>query len=241
VSLGYDVVDNNHFADGARRARDHDIEARSAHDLPDRYILSVARFIPKKNLVGLVAAFAQAVYLTGSKHYLVIVGDGPCRSDIEHAISTYEMTDRIRLLGVKSYSALPVIYGLADAFAHVSFNDQWGLVVNEAAASGLPLLVSSRCGAVELVKHGVNGYLVDPTNGDEVAQKIAVLLRISEQRRKCMGLESQRVVSEWGPERFGRGLQDAISAASRSQVFKLSTLDTLAFRLLSRRSISHVP
>ena len=73
----------------------------------------------------------------------------------------------IRLKGVVwpgfvQYDMLPVYYGLASAFVHPAKSEPWGLVVNEAAASGLPLLVSRTVGAqYELVEDGRNGYLLD--------------------------------------------------------------------------------
>jgi 1,2-diacylglycerol 3-alpha-glucosyltransferase len=59
--------------------------------------------------------------------------------------------------------------GLASAFIQASTTEQWGLVVNEAMASGLPVLVSERCGcAPDLVKNGVNGYTFDPYDIKEI-------------------------------------------------------------------------
>jgi glycosyltransferase involved in cell wall biosynthesis len=65
--------------------------------------------------------------------------------------------------GPKGYAELPYYYGLAEAFIHASTTEQWGLVVNEAMAAGLPVLVSERCGcAPDLVVPGFNGLLFSP-------------------------------------------------------------------------------
>ena len=65
-----------------------------------------------------------------------------------------------------------MVYGLASAFVHPSTTEQWGLVVNEAAAAGLPLIVSERCGcAPELVRQGVTGFLFDPYDIDAICSR----------------------------------------------------------------------
>src|SRR5208337_5127598 len=74
------------------------------------------------------------------------------------------------LPGFKQYEELPAYYGLAGAFVHASTAEQWGLVANEAMASGLPVLVSNRCGcATELVEEGRNGFAFDPENVEQLA------------------------------------------------------------------------
>ena len=69
--------------------------------------------------------------------------------------------------GFKQYDELPIYYGLAGAFIHASTTEQWGLVVNEAMAAGLPVIVSERCGcAPDLVENGRNGFTFDPYDVD---------------------------------------------------------------------------
>ncbi len=71
------------------------------------------------------------------------------------------------LPGFKPYDELPVYYALANAFVHASTSEQWGLVVNEAIATGLPVIVSNRCGCAPELVNG-NGFTFDPTNEDEL-------------------------------------------------------------------------
>ena len=102
---------------------------------------------------------------------LVLLGDGPLKSDLCRLISDLRLDACVHLPGFKQYHELPVYYGLASAFVHASTTEQWGLVVNEAMASGLPVLVSNRCGcAQDLVKEGVNGFTFDPCNVEQLAQ-----------------------------------------------------------------------
>ena len=68
------------------------------------------------------------------------------------------------------YEKLPIYYGLAKTFILPSTSEPWGLMVNEAMASGLPILISRQCGYItELCWRGINGYDFDPWNVAELA------------------------------------------------------------------------
>jgi glycosyltransferase involved in cell wall biosynthesis len=241
VFFGYDAIDNRHFAEGAERARANGAILRAQHGLPEHYVLASARFIAKKNLIQLFEAFARTVSLTQAPHSLVILGDGPCRTELEASISASGLSDRVILPGFKDYETLPVFYGLADAFVHVSLAEQWGLVINEGAAAGLPLIVSRSCGAAaELVVENVNGYLVDPTDIEEIARALGAAVTATDDVRLTMGAESQKIVAHWGPERFAEGLRNAAVAAFAIPPRRLAPWDATLFRAFSRRDISAV-
>src|SRR5207244_4064698 len=100
-----------------------------------------------KNLPRLLEAFAGYRRLAGDAAWeLVLLGDGPLRPELVALLKDLELDGHVLLPGFKQYDELPAYYGLAGAFIHASTTEQWGLVVNEAMASGLPVLVSDRCG-----------------------------------------------------------------------------------------------
>lgn len=108
---------------------------------------------------------------------LLLLGDGPLKSTINVQLSTLNLHDYVQLPGFVQYPELPTYYGLAGAFIHASTTEQWGLVVNEAMASGLPVLVSNRCGcAQDLVHEGVNGFTFDPCDVEQLGH---LMLKIS--------------------------------------------------------------
>jgi glycosyltransferase involved in cell wall biosynthesis len=73
--------------------------------------------------------------------------------------------------GFRKGKELGTYYGLASCFILPSLQEQWGLVVNEAMAAGLPVLVSQTSGcAPDLVQEGVNGFTFDPTNPMQLAE-----------------------------------------------------------------------
>ncbi len=214
VFLGYDAVDNGYFTAAAEKARINRVERRRETKLPDYYFLASARLIEKKNLERLIDAYLA--YRAAAKTpiwNLVILGDGPLRESLESRIESLGLKREVFLAGLKQYHELPTYYGLAEAFVHVSTSEQWGLVVNEALASSLPVIVSSRCGcAPELVREGVNGYLCDPYSPEDIARCMTAMASPPTDRA-AMGRESLRIVQDFGPERFASGLLAAAEYA----------------------------
>jgi glycosyltransferase involved in cell wall biosynthesis len=101
-----------------------------------------------------------------------------------------------------------------------------GLVVNEATANGLPVLVSNRCGcAMDLVKDGVNGFTFDPYNVEEMAQAMFQLSACQPSRLSEMGDASRKIISNWGPERFTQRLKAAAECAPNVGPKMVSLLD----------------
>jgi glycosyltransferase involved in cell wall biosynthesis len=208
IVTGYDVIDNRHYASGADNAREDAAAVRRKHGLPERYIFCCSRLVQKKNLFFLLKAFDRYRRSTNDAWDLVIVGEGPLRDAIASRISELGLASHVHLLGRKSYDELPDLYGLARAFVLPSLNDEWGLVVNEAMAAGLPVLVSKGAGCHEdLVEEGVNGYVFDPSN---TAQLEGLLLKLSTAANcEAMGCASRRIISQWDLDLFASGLTEA--------------------------------
>jgi glycosyltransferase involved in cell wall biosynthesis len=168
VFTGYDAVDNAYFAEQAARARKLAQGTRARLGLPERFFLVSGRFIDEKNLLRLLYAYAAYRRRTGADAWhLVLVGDGELRSEIEGRIARLDLTGGVVLAGFRPYEELPAYYGLASALVLASVSETWGLVVNEALASGLPVIVSERCGcAPDLVRNGINGFTFDPCDAE---------------------------------------------------------------------------
>lgn len=234
IFLGYDMVDNNYFRTSVARVREQAAAMRAHHHLPEHYFLCCARLIEKKNVPRLVEAFAK--YRCARRRDvwdLVVVGPGPLQAEIEAAIAAHGLTHAIHMVGAKGYADLPIYYGLASAFILPSTMDQWGLVVNEAMASGLPVLVSARCGSArDLVQEGRNGFTFDPFDVEAMAD---VMLRIASDGcdRAAMGAASQEIIADWGPARFAAGFEAAARAALAARPRRSSLVDRLLLRALT--------
>jgi glycosyltransferase involved in cell wall biosynthesis len=140
------------------------------------------------------------------------------------------------LPGFVQYRDLPVYYALADVFVHASTTEQWGLVVNEAVATGLPIIVSNRCGCVpDLVSEGKNGFTFDPGPAKGLSKLMLDMWRLSKEHREEMGRESRRIIAGFTPADFARGAQSAIAAAKAAPIRRTSLFSSLLLRALIRR------
>jgi glycosyltransferase involved in cell wall biosynthesis len=171
--------------------------------------------VAKKNLLRLLDAYARYRQRAGADAWgLVILGDGELRVEIEGRIAWADLAGAVILPGFRQYDELPAFYGLAGAFVHASTTEQWGLVVNEAMAAGLPVIVSDRCGcAPDLVRDGVNGFTFDPSDVEGLTGLMYWVAAMTDEYRQAMGRAGQAIIAEWGPERFAEGLMQAVDAA----------------------------
>jgi glycosyltransferase involved in cell wall biosynthesis len=208
------VVDNDYWAARSKEARAAAAELRKKFALPEQYFLCVARYIPKKNVPFLVRSYARYRSEAGAGAFgLVLCGSGPEETAVCEAISELSLEGSVKLAGFRQIDELPVFHGLASCFIMPSSgNEQWGLVVNEAMASGLPVLVSSRCGCAEdLVREGVNGYTFDPDDESELAK---LMLEIQNaDKRRAMGRESRRIIAGHSCDVGAENLWKAVWAA----------------------------
>lgn len=214
IFYGYSVVDNGHFSSGARAARANIDDSKRILNLPDNYFIACCRLVPKKNLLGVLRAYCSYRKTNGLKAWkLLLLGDGPLMPDVLKITADMDLTDNVILPGFKGYDELPAYYGLARVLVLASTQEQWGLVVNEAMAAGLPVLVSERCGcAPDLVRNGKNGFTFDPYRVDELA---ALMSKVAggDVDLDAMGRASREIISRWTPETFAENLWKAADAA----------------------------
>ena len=180
---------------GELRARRSELRARLGAADDDVVVLSVARLGPEKGLDTLVRAAAET---RDTRLLVVVAGDGPERPAVEELARGRGV--RLDLTGDLSADAVAETYVAADVFALLSTRETWGVVVNEAAASGLPLVLSNRVGAAyDLLRDGQNGVLVP---AGDVAATTAALARLAADGRfrEHAGRWSLELVREWGYE-----------------------------------------
>lgn len=236
IFTGYDVVDNQYFEKETAKIKAEERFWRRNKGLPENYFLVVSRFIEKKNIPFIIKAYQKYVATNPDKAWkLVIIGDGPLKNQLQDQVKELKLSDKIIFEGFKQYDELPVYFGLASAFIHASTSEQWGLVVNEAMASGLPVVISDRCGCVpELVKPGVNGFSINPENEIELTEK---MLTLTDNCKRLieMGLESRKIVSALNPDVFGQNLLNASKTALQSPLKKMDLSIKLILRSLIYR------
>lgn len=211
----WDVVDNAYFERGAGEARRDEVFYRVELKLPRHYFVCVARFVPKKNLQRLIDAYACYVAEAGAQAWdLVLSGAGPLEAALRAQVIARDVGARVHFTGFLQYPDLPACYGLAGALVLPSVSDQWGLVVNEAMASGLPVVVSTHCGcAPDLVCEGENGFTFDPGDTASLAQRLMLVAAMSPLKRAAMGARARELVAAFSPSTFSSGLEAAVACA----------------------------
>ncbi len=178
----------------------------------DVVVLSVARLAAEKGLDTLVRAIAEAA---DPRLLLAVVGHGADGPELERLAA--ELGVRLHLAGALPWERLPEAYVAADIFALLSSREPWGVVVNEAAACGLPLVLSDQVGAAhDLLRDGENGALVPPGDVPAAAEAIR-RLATDPALRLAQGARSREVMGDWGyepsVESFVAAVREAIASA----------------------------
>ena len=211
IFTGYDTVDNSVFDPQKNRSLPRPVQKN--------YFIAISRFIPKKNIAFLLDCYSQYRQKIKSDRAwdLVLCGDGELKAKIERQIRQLHLQEFVCTPGFLQQNELLPYFAHASCFIHSSTVEQWGLVVNEAMASGLPVLVSNRCGCFEdLVVEGVNGFGFDPENRQQL---IDLMVRMSTQEidLQKMGQAALEHIQNFSPDRFARGLIAAIEAAIKGE------------------------
>ncbi len=210
---GVDVVDNDFFASGAVSDGVQPGTGDVFSAAP--FFLAVGRQVAKKNWKMLLAAFREAIGNPAMNGWgLVFIGEGEEHAELVE-LSGDLQGSRVHFLPFRSQQELTGYYKQASALVLPSLQgESWGLVVNEAMASGLPVLVSRKCGCAEaLVRDGDNGYVFDPDDQSCVERTLVKFAGLDDTHKREMGMASKGIIAEWGLDRFCRGMWNAVSFA----------------------------
>lgn len=145
------------------------------HAVHQPYVLYVGNFLPHKNLLRLIQAFAELPEAVRRDCSLVLVGDcaGERRSILDEACRL-GIEGRVVLTGVVDDVDLPALYAGCEAFVMPSLDEGFGLPAVEAMACGAPVIVSDRASLPEVV--GDAALLVDPLRVEAIGAALAAVL-----------------------------------------------------------------
>jgi glycosyltransferase involved in cell wall biosynthesis len=194
------AVDNEHFAQGAAKANRAMI--RQCWDIPDNsfVILYCGKLVPWKRPGDVLQAFASVTEFHSPAcgvAYLLFVGDGVLRPKLEAQARSLGVRERVRFLGFVNQSKLPEIYAASDMLVLASEHEAWGVVVNEAMACGVPVVVSDRVGArLDLVRTAETGETFPAKDVGFLAAILRKLFSCRDQV-KCMGQTAQKRMETW--------------------------------------------
>ncbi len=171
-------------------------ELRAALGVDQRVVVcSIGRLLPTKGFQDAMAAVTRLVSM-GFPATLLIAGDGPYRQELE-ALAARAPSGAVRLLGNLTRDGIVELLVSADVFVLCSYVEAWGLVVNEAALAGLPLLISDAVGAgPDLVVPGRNGFVYPSGAGERLYESLREIVGRKE-LRESMGRASREILDGW--------------------------------------------
>jgi glycosyltransferase involved in cell wall biosynthesis len=219
--------------------------AGSHHRFEDNTIslLYVGLLIPRKGVVGF--ATTLAVWAARHPHRTIrvhIAGDGPERARLEAVWRPHNV--ELVFLGEVAYSDLPAVYRRSSILVMPTLEDEWGVVVNEAMAAGLPVLGSVYSQAVEeLVVHGESGWTFSPDNEHSVMAALDAAFNTSADDRALMSMQARIRALSITPVKVAGDIAGAIDrvvarrASAASRAIAPHSVDALSGRSSPRHPV----
>jgi glycosyltransferase involved in cell wall biosynthesis len=212
------AVDNSYFQSRCLEAAAGRLELQQELNLEASrpVILFASKLRNRKCCADLLEAYLNLVVVKGTDPhpYLVIVGDGEERPELERRASQSGCED-IRFCGFRNQSELPRFFDIATVFVLPSRDEPWGLVVNEVMNAGRAVIVSDDVGCQpDLIEDGVEGCVF--AAGD-VAALTNALRRVlaTPETADAMGQRGLAKIRTWDFEEDVRGLRSAIAQVTR--------------------------
>lgn len=157
-------------------------------------ILVVARMVPYKRYEDILRAIKFLKEKDRFDFVLNIRGDGPLEGDVNLLIDQLGVRDCIKFIPPTPYEDLRKVYNQNDILVLASFNEAIGIVVPEAMACGLPVVISDTCGSKTYVKNGVNSLIFKTFDYFDLAEKITMLAY--DDRRAEMAAAAEKAIKE---------------------------------------------
>ena len=142
-----------------------------------RYIIEAMKIITNKN----------------KNNRLFIVGDGEDRGYLENLVKKLDLQECVNFVGKVPNEKVPEYMAASDVFVLPSLSESFGIVNLEAMASGLPIVATNVRGLPEIIEDGENGFLVEPKNANEIAEKVLLLLEDDELRERISRNNKEKV------------------------------------------------
>lgn len=216
IFVAPNAVDVELFSKLAEEARRNSSQIRTLHALPARYFLYVGRLVRAKGVFDLLEAYGRLKDEVRAEVGLVFVGDGADRPQLMEQAARI-VQGNLRFAGFIHREELPEFYALAEALVFPTHSDTWGLVVNEAMACGLAVVLASVAGcAADLVQDGWNGFVVPSADISGLA--IAMTRLAGDARLRIeMGSRSRERIRAYSPAAWAAGLASAVESITSGE------------------------
>ena len=197
-------------------------------------ILCIARLVPIKNIDRLLESW-QVVEQRKTSYKLQIIGDGPEFENLK-AIKTKLHLKNVTFLGAIDNQLIAPYFYRADAFILPSLSETWGLVVNEAMASGLPVILSNKINAAHtLLKEGINGFGFDPVNINEMSDAILRFIDLQTEAKEAMSASSLALIDKMDYKNMGDRLVKALAQIQSKPYKKPGPIAALLIKIWDGR------
>ncbi|QQE10571.1 glycosyltransferase family 4 protein [Planctomycetota bacterium] len=171
------------------------LEAPLRPIMESRKMVCVGRLCEQKGQLLLMQA-ARRLRDEGQGCELLLVGDGEMREDVERLINQYRLGDCVKITGWQSSEEIVEAIELSRVMVLPSFNEGLPVVIMEALALGRPVISTYVAGIPELVKDGMNGWLVPAGNVTELANAMRKSMDANDQELEEMGRVGRKMVAE---------------------------------------------
>lgn len=199
-------IDVDHFASGYQKSLPERDNIQHKLGLTGTVFIYVGRLWWGKGINYLLEAFKKVQNQCNEEVSLLLLGDGP----EEAALKEMCAEDSIRnvvFAGFHQKSDVPRFYTAADVFVFPTLGDPYGLVVDEAMASTLPIISTSAAGEIaERIEEDVNGFIVEPGSSDALADKMLSLANNPELCKR-MGKISAEKIAGHTPDQWAKDFE----------------------------------
>jgi glycosyltransferase involved in cell wall biosynthesis len=171
--------------------------------------------VPKKNIAMTLNAMKVYASQVANPRQLHIFGTGPLEAELRKQAQELEIGHLVHFRGFLQTQEISRAYGTSLALLLPSIEEQFGNVVPEAQAMGLPVILSDNCGSRDvLVRSGVNGFVVESDNPDGTGFFMKLLSEDEDLWRK-MCLASQKFADRADTERFADAVEALVAPPRR--------------------------
>ncbi len=204
ILMKNNAVDNDSISKIHKKTLENRGKVKNELGLRKYNFTYVGRLIEVKNIERLFEAYKK---VQNENWGLICLGDGNEKDNLVSFAKSNELSG-VKFIDGQNWQKIPEFLALADVFILPSYSEPWGLVVNEAMACEMPVLVSNRCGsAIDLVENNMNGFTFDPYSVDDLIEKMNYFIDNPNQIVQ-FGLYSKNKIKNYSPQIVAKEMYD---------------------------------
>ena len=208
------AIDVDHFVSGREHALPRRETTRSDLGLVGTVFIYVGRLWEGKGVFHLLEAFERVQREHPEPVSLLLVGDGPDADRIALECDRRGLRNVV-FAGFRTKDELPTFYAASDVFVFPTLGDPYGLVVDEAMASSLPVISTEAAGEIrERVFDDEEGFIVPPADADQLSERMLALAAAPDARKR-MGRSAARRMAGRNPENWADAFEQVVERLLR--------------------------